>query len=367
MNKRLISLIFTSFLLISCGGESKKQIKELKASGYETHHTDIQLAYLNSENYQDTTPYVGNLSKSAPNPTHLSWETEANNVTIHIYEGNDTTKEVVSYQVSEKEFDFYNTKLGQEYTITVSDDEGKEETSEPIHFITGDRGPRNLFIDGVENVRDLAGWGNMKQGMIYRSGRFNADKKDIEVTVTEKGIYELNNHLKIKTEIDLRRTSNNEVGGLTDKSVLGDHVKYIQIPMYYGGNNILTFKGKASGDTYQYDNPAAIATFFEVLADENNYPIDFHCSIGKDRTGCLSYLIEGLMGNSEELLMRDYMFTNFADAGYCKPNEINDRYGKTINQYDLGDSLQEKIYNYLNNEVGVPTDTLDKVINILKA
>ena len=73
------------------------------------------------------------------------------------------------------------------------------------------------------------------------------------------------------------------------------------------------------------------------------------------------------MGNSEELLMRDYMFTNFADAGYCKPNEINDRYGKTINQYDLGDSLQEKIYNYLNNEVGVPTDTLDKVINILKA
>ena len=74
MNKRIISLIFTSFLLISCGGESKKQIKELKASGYETHHTDIQLAYLNSENYQDTTPYVGNLSKSAPNPTHLSWK-----------------------------------------------------------------------------------------------------------------------------------------------------------------------------------------------------------------------------------------------------------------------------------------------------
>ena len=364
MKKQIITLLFTSLLLVGCGSsggdtsvsESSsgqatseqssvevKQITNLTATGYEVRHTDIQLAYLNSENYQDTTPYVGNLSKSAPNPTHLSWETEANNVTIHIYEGNDTTKEVVSYQVSEKEFDFYNTKLGQEYTITISDDEGKEETSEPIHFITGDRGPRNLFIDGVENVRDLAGWGNMKQGMIYRSGRFNADKKDIEVTVTEKGIYELNNHLKIKTEIDLRRTSNNEVGGLTDKSVLGDHVKYIQIPMYYGGNNILTFKGKASGDTYQYDNPAAIATFFEVLADENNYPIDFHCCIGKDSTG------------------------RFADAGYCKPNEINDRYGKTINQYDLGDSLQEKIYNYLNNEVGVPTDTLDKVINILKA
>lgn len=368
MKKQVLTLLFTSFLLISCGGESKKQIKNLTATGYENHHTEIQQTYLDSENYLDTTPYCGNLSKSAPNPVHLAWESEdASKFTVHVYEGNDTSKEVVSYQTTEKEFDFYNTKLNQEYTITISDDDGKVDASEQIHFTTEAEGPRNLFVDGVENVRDIAGWGNMKQGMIYRSGRFNADKKDIEVTVTEQGIYELNNHLKIKTEIDLRRTSNNEVGGLTDKSVLGEQVQYIQIPMAYGGNNILTFKGKLSGDTYVYDNPAAIAQFFEVLADENNYPIDFHCSIGKDRTGCLSYLIEGLMGNSEELLMRDYMFSNFADAGYAKPDEVNNRYGKTLKQYETGDTLQEKIYNYLNAEVGISAQTLDKVIEILKA
>ena len=207
---------------------------------------------------------------------------------VHIYEGNNTDNEVVSYQTNTNSFDFYNTKLGQDYTIKVTSLDTSIQPSEIVSFLSDARGPRNLYVEGVENVRDLAGFGHMKQGMIYRSGRFNEDKQDVVVTIGESGIYELNNHLKIKTEIDLRRTSTNEVGGLTDTSVLGEHVKYVQLPMYYGGNNILTFKGKASKDDYFYDNPKEIANFFELLADENNYPIDFHCSIGKDRTGCLA-------------------------------------------------------------------------------
>lgn len=377
MKKQIITLLFTSLLLVGCGSSSQasseqsseevKQITNLTATGYEVRHTDIQLAYLDSENYTDTTPYDGNLSKSAPNPVHFSWESEkASNFTVHLYEGNNIDNEVASYKTSEKELDFYNTKLGQEYTVVVSDDDNLELPSEIIHFTTDSRGPRNLFIEGVENVRDLASWGNIKQGMIYRSGRFNEDsKEEVTVSVTDNGIYELNNILKIKTEIDLRRTSTNEVGGLTDTSVLGEQVNYIQLPMAYGGNNILTFKGTLRNDTYQYDNPQEIRNFFEILADENNYPINFHCSIGKDRTGCMAYLIEGLLGVSEEKMMRDYMFTNFSKAGMCKATDITTRYGKTLSEYENGDTLKEKIYNYLINEVTIPQETLDKVIDIL--
>ena len=208
----------------------------------------------------------------------------------------------------------------------------------------------------------------MKQGMIYRSGRFNEDKEEaIKVTISSDGLSEINNHLKIKTEIDLRRTSTNEVGGLNNKSVLGEQVNYHQLPMVYGGENILTFKGTVRGDEYEYDNPAMIKRFFEILADSNNYPINYHCSIGKDRTGCLSYLIEGLMGFDQETMYRDYMFTNFANAGMCKLTDITDRYGKTIDEYEHGSSLQEKVYNYLNEVVGVSTANLDSIINILKA
>ena len=34
---------------------------------------------------------------------------------------------------------------------------------------------------------------------------------------------------------------------------------------------------------------------FEVLGDANNYPVAFHCTQGKDRTGALAYLMETLL------------------------------------------------------------------------
>ena len=339
------------------------------------HYSDIQLVYLQSENYADTTPYNGNMSKSDPNPVRLTWKSGKGQYLLRFtndYNPEDETE----YYTKDNPFDFYNPILGATYTVTIKyrgyhlvETTFKENVTVP--------GPRNIRVEGVENFRDIGGWGRfvdgeyktyMKQGMIYRSGRFNEDKAEsITLNITNSGMKEVNNHLKIKTEIDLRRTSTNEVGSLTNKSVLGDGVKYVQLPMVYGGENILTFKGKVSKDDYEYNNPAMIKQFFELLADSKNYPINYHCSIGKDRTGCLSYLLEGLMGFDQETMYRDYMFTNFANAGMCKLTDITDRYGKTIADYANGESLQEKVYNYLNEVVGVSTTDLNNVINILKA
>lgn len=377
MKKAYKNLLFLSitYLLMGCNStpsvsssETKilPSLSNLAATGFETRHTEIQLNYLNNETPGDTTPYNGNMSVSAPNPIHFSWEAiELENFNVNIYEDEQLQNLVVSYQTNEKELDFYNSLLNKKYYVQVTSGEYK---SGVINFTTDAVGPRNLFVEGVENIRDLGGWCNIKQGMIYRSGRFNEDKKE-EVTpsITEKGLFEINNVLKIKTEIDLRKTSTNEVGSLTDTSVLGESVNYVQLPMAYNGNNILTFTGKVSGDSYVYDNPSRIKDFFDILADERNYPIDFHCSIGKDRTGCLAYLIEGLLGADEEHLMRDYMFTNFANAGMCKPTDLTQRYAKTLADYENGETLQEKIYNYLSSDkIGVSTDNLDKIINILK-
>ena len=198
----------------------------------------------------------------------------------------------------------------------------------------------------------------MKQGLIYRSGRLN--ENDGTTTINENSINVMVNNLGIKTEIDLRRGDEN--GGIT-ASPLGDKVSYQHLPMYFGGENILTFVGERSSASY--DNPSEIKKFFELLANENNYPINFHCSIGKDRTGCMSYLIEALCGMKEEYIYRDYLFSNFAKiSGMCEPGDIDDRYGATINAYD-GGSLQEKTYNYLNQVIGVSSDNLNAIKNIL--
>ena len=385
MKKALLSLLLV-IPLVACSKSDESSVSsiidgtsnkanppsELKAviSG---HFTEPQINYLNNEDPSNTSPYNGNMSVSKPLPISLTWESEINaSYFVEIYKDEDLKEKVVTYQTSEKSFDFYNPIFNQDYYIKVclKDTDGGSLDSEVIHVKESPaiKGPRNLYVDGVENIRDIGGWGYIKQGMLYRSGRFNEDKaEEVNVTISNAGINEINNHLKIKTEIDLRRTSNNEVGGLKDKSVLGENVNYIQLPMAYGGNNILTFTGKLSGDDYVYDNPAEIKEFFNILADEKNYPINFHCSIGKDRTGCMAYLIEGLLGFDQETMYRDYMFTNFADAGMCKLTDITDRYGKTINNYESGETLQGKIYNYLNQEIGVSTDNLDNIINILKA
>ena len=380
-----LSTVISLLSLVACEGTLRISDVKYESKG---HFTQEQLNYLKSEDYTNTSPYNGNMSLSKPEPIVFTWKSNSKKeLTILMGDGQgrestEFDKPQYNYKVKGNKFEFYNpifktTEKANTSVFMISEDHTGDSGlyfSEEVAV----SGPRNVYVDGVENMRDIGGWGKfndsgqyvtyMKQGMLYRSGRFNEDKEtEVKVSITKDGLYEVNNHLLIKTEIDLRKTSTNEVGGLNNKSVLGDNVNYIQLPMAYNGNNILTFKGKVSGDDYEYDNPAMIKRFFEILADKNNYPIDYHCSIGKDRTGCLSYLVEGLLGFSQEHMYRDYMFTNFADAGMCKITDITDRYGKTIDEYNDGDTLQQKIYNYLNKEVGVSTENLDQVINNLKA
>ena len=208
------------------------------------------------------------------------------------------------------------------------------------------------------NMRDLGGHG-IKQGLIYRSGRFNEAETGDSI-LDSNSINTLTNVLKIKTEIDLRTPGEN---GNIKASPIGDKVNYMHLPMYYGGENVLTYVGEHSA--YLYDNPAQIKIFFEALADKSNYPLDFHCAIGKDRTGCMAYLIEALCGMNEEDIYRDYLFSNFSKiSGICETKDIDDRYGKTIKGYE-GETLQEKTYNYLNNVIGVSKEKLDAIKSIL--
>ena len=372
MKKHLFTLLII-FPLVACSKASTNNISFSNIKAVSAgHFTEAQKNYLVKEDVTDTSPYNGNMSVSTPSPVHISWQSDYGGpFQVNIYQ-DDNIK--LNYFSETNEFDFCNPLFNKEYKISITADNQK---SEEISFIEIPNvpGPRNLKVDGVENFRDIGGYGYfdnnvyktyIKQGMLYRSGRFNEEKVDvITPSITNEGLYEIKNNFKIKTEIDLRRTSTNEVGGLTDKSVLGDDVNYIQLPMAFGGKNILTFQGQLSGDDYIYDNPTMIKRFFEILANEDNYPINFHCSIGKDRTGCLAYLVEGLVTFNLQMMHQDYMFTNFADAGMCKISDLTDRYEKTILEYNT--ISDNKVFAYLNEVVGISEATLNKVISILKA
>ena len=371
-------------LLVGCQNTSSSSISSLVSSSEKSEkiwdvslsfnneetinvYNEWQLKYINGDNYEDTGVASGIMDWSRPTPINITWQTngvdaqDIDGYELKIIEDNQVIK-TLKIEKTQSSVSITNLKMRTNYVLELNALYKDEIVSSATkNIIINQSGPRLIDVEGVDNMRDLGGYG-LKQGLIYRCGRLSED--DGEDKITAQGKKTMLEDLHIKSEIDLRR--NDEFGDLTI-SPLGEGVNYLHLPMVYGGNNIATYKG-----TYQeieYNNPARIKEFFTYLSNENNYPIIFHCSIGKDRTGCLAYLLEGLLGVCEENLYRDYLFSNFSEIGsVCKIKDItgNNRYGQTIRAYE-GETLQEKITNFLTSEVvGLEKSVLDKVSNILK-
>lgn len=338
----------------------------------EIHQTHQSL-YLKDSEYDNIGTYAAYASLedyANPIPVNFSWKvTKAQKYIVNIYE--EGISEPLSYETTKQNIDIYNLKVNTNYTWTVSAIYPSNTfTSEPSTFKTTSYAPRNIYLEGVDNVRDIGGYIGLdnkvvKQGLLYRAGQLNEDKETANIPlITENGLKEAKEILKIKTDIDLRK--NKESNGTIENSglnfsPLGDDVNYISLPMYYDGQNMLSH----SDSTKAMYNINSIKLFFETLAVESNYPIIMHCVQGKDRTGMLAYLLNSLLGVDENYLYQDYLFTNFSKAvgSSCDSEDIDRRYGKTIKDFS-GDTHQEKTYNYLRDIISIDDFLLNKVIDI---
>ena len=252
-----------------------------------------------------------------------------------------------------------NLEIAARYDWTVSAvTRGGREMSGRGTFFTEGQAPRLIRLDGVPNVRDLGGRRGLggkrvRQGMIYRSSGLNhnagkyytkeqilemykagtlltavpersreeaksikghldkgqPEKADFNQLVREwvPGRERLNDRTRayaratfgIKTDIDLR--SDRECYGMTG-SPLGPDVRWIQISSSaYGG--MMSGWGKE-----------AFAKVFKLFLDRSNYPIDFHCIAGADRTGAVGYILGALLGHSDEDLWKDWETTAFFNS-----------------------------------------------------
>lgn len=321
-------------------------------------HTKQQTDYL-SDSY-DSLPFLvkGIREKSRPNAVEFEWGYNGEQPApleyiLSISEYEDMTNSIV-YTTSSDSIAVYNLKIATTYYWTVS---VNGVTSDISKFTTDSTAPRNLFVDGITNVRDLGGWetengSRTKQGLIFRCGRLNESSAETpNIEITENGIKTMRDELKVKTEIDIRKTNNGEVGGITS-SPLGNDINYFSCPMEWEGD---TFNG----------NKQELLKVFSILAKEENYPIIFHCNIGTDRTGMIAFLVNALLGVPEESLYRDYLFSNFGNIGGARSiNGLKESvYYQSVQQAE-GNTLSEKTYNCLLN-FGVPKEDLDSIIAIL--
>ena len=364
---------------------SAKYEIRLNAPASTEIHTDLQTTFLSSSdphafadllrpaytarsvNY-DTDP--GTLELGRPRPITLTWTVSAEAegriaaYTLSLWSVADRSDlKEIALDGDATEYEFYNALIDTTYSwsVTLLDNDGDAVTSDVAAFRTASQAPRNLWVDGDTNVRDLGGWatyggGKVRQGLLYRGARLN-ENDSTEILITEEGIRTLR-ELGIKTEIDLRQTQavngRDESGGIT-VSPLGEGVTYIACPMYYGDKLISDSKNKQR-----------VKEVFASLADESNYPIYFHCAIGTDRTGLIAWLVNGLCGVMEKNLWRDYLFSNFGEIGGTRTRAKNeDVYVNKIKAKD-GANLAEKIYNFLKDYFEVPESDLQAVIRIMK-
>ena len=330
-------------------------------------HTTLQKAYFADSDADNVTNYAeGNDELSRPLPITLSWDVDFTSgenelwyFVVRIWTKADKSDlQSVLVGRDEREYRFYNAFIAQRYywDVTAYGTKGEIVKSDAATFLTESQAPRNLYVDGVKNARDLGGrktedGGRVRQGLLYRAGELN--NSDGTQLITDEGIATMRETFGIKIELDLRRKNSekDETGGIT-KSFLGSDVKYV--------------RKSISTSLTDLENRLLLIQIFSLLADESNYPIFYHCIIGTDRTGLISWLVNGLCGVSEEDLWRDYLFSNFGYIGGTRnKSKIEDGYVKKLKSAS-GDTFAEKVYNYLNKSVGIPASNLDAVIRIMK-
>lgn len=343
-----LALTLAVCMLAGCGQQAKPQPRDPG-----DFHTAEQEKYLAGA-YDKISKYAnGKEEKSHPRPVVLDFSEQHVKGGSYVLEiGQEAMLgDGVKYTLDKEQMELTNLLLGTTYYWRVAATEEGLADARPMSFSTTTRAPRNLLIDGVTNVRDLGGWkaGNktVKQGLLFRGGRLNADNVTEPVReITDAGIITFRDELGIKTELDFRRNSDNEIGGIKESVVEG--VNYINIEL-------------ASGLSTNQD---AIREIFALLADRENYPIYFHCSIGTDRTGMVAYLINGLLGVEEDDLYRDYLFSNFGNIGSERQaTTLQTSVASKIDKYE-GTQLKDKVEAFLLS-CGVTAEEIASVRSIM--
>ena len=282
-----------------------------------------------------------------PVPAELTWtDTNASDktYTVLVSKQLDMSNPIV-LATTECRISVYNLEVGRTYYWQVTDG---EEFSQIFTFTTA-LTPRFFSVGGVSNVRDLGGYytvdgKRVKQNMVFRSAHFD--------DASAEGIDFMVNVLGIKTELDFR--------GAGHKAAFdSNRVRRVVIPVYWYSN------------IFSEEHFECVRQTISAFAYEENYPINFHCALGRDRTGTTSFLLLGLLGVDQETLLKEHYSSFFSSIGACVNEEfllhilyIGDLAKGFARFAPKGATLQEQIEGYLLH-IGVTAEEIASIRSIL--
>ena len=197
---------------------------------------------------------------------------------------------------------------------------------------------QSLGLTGVGNARELGGY-VCADGRVVRHGVFlrtaslaNATEEDIRIL---KEDYHLCVVLDLRMTDEVESVPDPEIEGVKNlhlgildeaareakkKTVTAEDVKGLDMNNTVDRLRLITRKGFISDQMYiellsGEPGKAGYARMFrELLALPEGGSLLFHCTQGKDRTGCAAMLILSALGVDEETVMADFLLTNTFNA-----------------------------------------------------
>ena len=201
-----------------------------------------------------------------------------------------------------------------------------ESNSNNNEFIKLTGSLRMIKVVGIRNMRDIGGFeadgGTLNYGKLYRSANPNSPKSETEAT-------KLFNYLGIKVIFDLRESSSyrKSLKKMSSFEKLGSDTGY-----WLGS--------KVSGTR------KSVSEIMKQIVE--NKGVVFHCAHGRDRTGTVAYLLEGILGVPYETRLDDFELSYLSEPDGTKTTRKADSLKHVYNRIKKysGSNDQEKIINW---------------------
>jgi protein-tyrosine phosphatase len=240
---------------------------------------------------------------------------------------------------------------------------------------------RVLPLEGGRNFRDLGGYATqdgrrLRWGRLYRSGSMAALTEAAYAQLAELGVRVICD-LRTTSErqenpVDWRRVPNLSYWARDYELSFGDLRAVIasELPTAEAARAAMVTAYRQ----LPFEQAPAYGELFRRLADDEA-PLVFNCSAGKDRTGVAAALILSALGVPEETVIEDYLLSNIAYDRHASPTgarlaqiapEVTDAILGVDASYIRAalvaiDAAHGSIAGYLEARLGVTEDALGRL------
>ena len=332
-------------VVLACNANVEKFLTDVH---YNTHdYSSTQLLSWAAEN--DVMVCPGNSDR--PSEYSIRWTPDANAGTVTVTVSEPDRDWVYTADGEVGYVDITNLLPNAQYTYNA---EAGGKVLTQGSFSTVGKVHQVFIKTRIRNCRDLGGWTTedgktVKYRKVYRGGRLESSyiSKSGKNTLRTEGI---------KAQLDLRGHSD-VLHESTLNGIVDDYL--FCAPVIEEGYAQMLQQDK--------EKTRQCLQFIMDCVDQDK-PVYFHCSLGRDRTGTVAMLTLGILGVPEGDISKEYELTQFAPHGYAtsdgektKMTRLADYDGaaNVIWGYAGEGSFQDGVNAYLL-EIGISQEDIDK-------